>query len=806
MVQTLRRRFFLGCLALTFAYTVSGKLALLLAVPPGYASPIFPPAGIAVAAMLIGGPATLPWTFLGSLSLNIWIGYSAAHSIDVAPVAAAIAIALASTLQAAVGGIALRRAVGYPAPLDNGRDLARFLLSSPVFCLTSATLSMGSLSLLGVVKLPDLLSNWASWWIGDTLGVLVVLPLMLIIAGEPRDLWRRRALPVGVPMVLFFALFASIFVRVSEWEQDRTLLEFRLLSQEIVDKMRAGLEEQEVFLQQLERSFTLRPGLSPSDFRYLVQSLLQRFPLIQAVEWAPRIDATSRSDFETAKRADIPGFEIREVGPSGYPQRAADRAQYFPVTYVEPLRGNEEAVGFDLASDRDRKAAVEAAITTGKLAATAPIRLVQEKGEQSGALLLFPVVGGPNGAGVLLVVHRMGTFLDGLLAPFDAMVAVRLVDLDAAKLIYGGLSPEHTVASYEDIFTFGGRRYSVATVPTASYLERHRRWQSWAVLARGVIGISLLGALLLLGTGYARRVELVVEERTRDLEASNRGLQREIQERQQAEAALRQAQRMEAVGQLTGGIAHDFNNLMTVVSGNAALLSEQASDDAVRKRASAIMRAVERGERLTRQLLAFSRRQVLRPELVDLRQRTSEILEMLGQALRSDIELTIDTPEDLWPVMVDPAELELALLNIGVNARDALPNGGRFHVEARNVSFASSAAASEGLNGDFVMLKLSDTGAGMAPEVRARAFEPYFTTKEVGLGSGLGLSQVYGFAKQSGGAASIDSDIGRGATITLYVPRAGAAPVMSETMGSSPLNRPDNQQNPPQADRIAANE
>jgi signal transduction histidine kinase len=329
-------------------------------------------------------------------------------------------------------------------------------------------------------------------------------------------------------------------------------------------------------------------------------------------------------------------------------------------------------------------------------------------------------------------------------------------------------------------------------MPTASYLDRHRRSQSWAVLASGVIGTGLLGALLLLGTGYARRVEAVVDERTCDLEAINRRLQREIEERQQAEAALRQAQRMEAVGQLTGGIAHDFNNLMTVVSGNAALLSRQASDDTVRNRASAIMRAVERGERLTRQLLAFSRRQVLRPELVDLQQRTSEILELLGQALRSDIELTIDMPEDLWPVTVDPAELELALLNIGVNARDVMPNGGRLRVEARNVSFASGAAASEGLNGDFVMLKLSDTGNGMTPEVRARAFEPYFTTKEVGLGSGLGLSQVYGFAKQSGGTALIDSDIGRGTTITLYVPRAGAAPVMSENIGipTEPAGQP----------------
>jgi signal transduction histidine kinase len=790
MVWTRRRRYFLAYVALTVAYTTSGKLALLLAVSPGYASPVFPPAGIAVAAMLIGGPATLPWTFLGSLLLNIGVPHSGGHQLEATGLAAAAVIAAASMLQAAIGGIALRRAVGYPAPLDNGRDLARFLFLSPIFCLTSATLSVAGLWALDVIELPDLATSWASWWTGDTLGVLLVLPLMLVIAGEPRDLWRRRALPVGAPMLVFFALFVSIFVRVSKWEQDESLLEFRLVSQEIVDKIRTGLEEQEIFLEQLERSFTLRPGLSPLDFQYLVQSLLQRFPLIQAVEWAPRIDATLRPSFEAASRADRPGFEIREAGPSGYPRRAGNRAEYYPVTYVEPLPGNEQAIGFDLTSDHDRKAAVEAAITTGKLAATPPIRLVQEKAQQQGILLIFPVLAQSNGTGVLLVVQRMGTFLDGLLAPFASMVAVRLVDTEASKLIYDSFSPERSGASYEAVFAFGGRRFSVTIAPTAGYLERHHRWQSWTVLMRGVIGTGLLGALLLLGTGHARRVEAVVEERTRALESSNRRLQLEIRERHQAEAALRQAQRMEAIGQLTGGIAHDFNNLLMVVSGNARLLSDHAIDDAVRQRASTILRAAERGERLTRQLLAFSRQQMLRPDSVDLRHRTQEISDLLSQSLRGDIELTIDMPEGLWLVTVDPAEFELALLNIGVNARDAMPNGGRFHVEARNVSFSAGAEASEGLTGEFVMLKLSDSGPGMAPEVRALAFEPYFTTKEVGLGSGLGLSQVYGFAKQSGGTAVIDSEIGSGATITLYLPRAAATAVVPEITGTLTANQP----------------
>ena len=189
----LGRRLLLAYLSSALAYVATGKLALLLAVPPGYASPIFPPAGIAVAGVLIGGRATLPWIFLGSFLLNLWTGYSALHQAAETWLAAAVVIAAASMLQAAIGGTVLQRAIGYPAPLDNGRDLSRFLFLSPVFCLTSATLSLGSLWVLGVVQRPELATSWVSWWVGDTLGVLVIFPLMLVIAGEPRSLWRSRA-------------------------------------------------------------------------------------------------------------------------------------------------------------------------------------------------------------------------------------------------------------------------------------------------------------------------------------------------------------------------------------------------------------------------------------------------------------------------------------------------------------------------------------------------------------------------------------------------------------------------------------
>jgi signal transduction histidine kinase/ActR/RegA family two-component response regulator len=769
---------------LTIAYVLSGRLGLLLAVPPGYASPVFPPAGIAIAAMLIWGRATLPSVILGSFLLNLWVGAGLGQGAGQL-IVVALGIGAASALQAAVGGCVLRRAIGYPAALDAGRQVARFLFLAPLCCLVSATLSLCWLAALGAVGGSSLAVNWVSWWIGDTLGVLVLLPLMFVLAGEPRPLWRSRALPMAVPMLSFFVLFVMIFVRVDEWEKDAALVDFRLLSREVVDEVHTAFDEEDIFLEQLNRSFTGVHPLSRADFHHLVGGLLRRFPAIQAVKWAPRIGDTERPAFEVAQQREMPGFAIRAMIDGQPGNRAGAAPFYYPVTYVEPLAGNRSVVGVDLASDRVRRTAIEEAVASERVTATPPLHLGDGNGKEPGTLLLLPVPGGPDGAGVLLVALRVGTLMNGLLAPIQAAVAVELVDLDAGRPLYGSVGARRIAASYNEPFSFGGRRYDLETEPTAAYLAGHRSWQSWGVLVAGVLSTGLLGALLMLGTGYARRIENVVEVRTRDLAAVNRRLQIEIEERQQAEAALRQAQRMEAIGQLTGGIAHDFNNLLTVVRGNAELLHDGASDETVRRRAAAIARAVERGERLTRQLLAFSRPQTPPQSPLDLRQRTQEIGDLLAQSLRSDIAVDIVMPPDLWPVAVDPAEFDLALLNIAVNARDAMPRGGRFWVTARNATLA--AAPDTGLSGDFVVITLSDTGGGMTADVQARAFEPYFTTKEAGVGSGLGLSQVYGFAKGSGGAATIDSILGAGSMVTLFLPRAAATPAASPGAAADPV-------------------
>jgi signal transduction histidine kinase/CheY-like chemotaxis protein len=269
----------------------------------------------------------------------------------------------------------------------------------------------------------------------------------------------------------------------------------------------------------------------------------------------------------------------------------------------------------------------------------------------------------------------------------------------------------------------------------------------------------------------ARELEDLVAARTRELEAANRELHAQMTERARVEESLRHAQKLEAVGQLTGGVAHDFNNLLMVIAGGLDMIDRQ-SDPVRRQRLLDGMRqAAGRGATLIRQLLAFSRRQPLRPEPLDLGRQIGDMRELLDRSLSGDVDVALEFAPELWPVAVDPGELELAILNLSVNARDAMPAGGTVTIRAENLPGLMDGA----LQGDFVRLSVIDTGTGMPPEVVSRAFEPFFTTKDIGKGSGLGLAQVYGFARQSGGAVRIETAMGRGTAIALLLPRSDGA-------------------------------
>ena len=257
-------------------------------------------------------------------------------------------------------------------------------------------------------------------------------------------------------------------------------------------------------------------------------------------------------------------------------------------------------------------------------------------------------------------------------------------------------------------------------------------------------------------------LEARVQARIADLAEANANLSAEIEQRQKAEAALIQAQKMEAIGQLTGGLAHDFNNLLTAIVGNLDLIRVRSGDARTRRLADSAFRAAERGSKLTAQLLAFSRIQKIATAPIDVNALIDGMNELVSQSIGANIVIKTALDPALPAAMGDINQLELAILNLSINARDAMPNGGTLTI-------------STGLildNPNLVKIAVADTGSGMSPEVKARAFDPFFTTKPTGKGTGLGLSQVYGIAQQIGGAVTLDSELGKGTTVTLLLPRA----------------------------------
>jgi PAS domain S-box-containing protein len=259
---------------------------------------------------------------------------------------------------------------------------------------------------------------------------------------------------------------------------------------------------------------------------------------------------------------------------------------------------------------------------------------------------------------------------------------------------------------------------------------------------------------------------------------------RDITERETMEERLRQSQKMEAVGQLTGGLAHDFNNLLTAVIGNIELLTPRlAGDPAASRFLAAAQRAAENGAKLTEQLLAFSRRQHLQPRAVDLNAVVDGMRELLTRTIGTTIRVNARLARELWPALVDPTQIEVAILNLAINARDAMPLGGTLTIETRNLACGIDPVPAEIGDADCICLSVRDTGTGMTDEVLNAAVEPFFTTKDVGKGSGLGLSQVYGMVRQSNGSMQIESRVNTGTTVHLYLPSAAAPADRAESDG-----------------------
>ncbi|MFQ6404783.1 diguanylate cyclase domain-containing protein [Methylophilus sp. 'Pure River'] len=508
-------------LALVVIYIITGKLGLMLAVPPGYASAIFPPAGIAIAVSYLLGKRIIPAIFAGSLILNLWVDYSTHHHFSQLGLVVALLIAAASSLQARLGGAWLRRNIAFPTTLDAPADVVRFLVSAPLLCLVSASVSVAGLFALGLIDQHSVLASWVSWWVGDFLGLIVMLPLTLVMLGQPRALWRKRLQTVAVPMLLLFALLVAAFVTASKWERKESLTEFDGLASQLSEQLRVRLESQEAVLAQISALFTYQQAdISQADFRNFVKVTLDKYPMIYAIEWVPKIRQVERASFVARMQSEFPGFDIREPDSANQWHTAKVRPYYFPLTYIEPTTAQtQRVVGFDLASLDNRKITILQAFKQNTAVVTAPIQLYLSSGHEAGLLLMYPVHG-YRYDGVVQTVLVNKDFFGALFSRTEALLNVRLVETESQAIVYASVADAQSDVVFSRDFKFGSKHYRLDISPSAQYYAKHRGWQSWSMLAVGIFCIGLVGAILLIGTGYTARVLALVGEKTLALKES----------------------------------------------------------------------------------------------------------------------------------------------------------------------------------------------------------------------------------------------------------------------------------------------
>ena len=551
-------------IAIAAAYYAVGRLSLLLAIPPGYATAVWPASGIALAATLLRGYRVWPGILLGSFLINVWTSLDTGSATSIfKSIFLVVSIGAGASLQAIVGALLMSRFVRHPTALIGEKDVFKFLLlGGPISCLVNATWGVTSLLLAGVIQPADYLLHWWTWWLGDTIGVIAFTPLVLIWAAKPQGASLRRQISVSLPVCLTFALVVLCFVYTSAWERNRIAAEFERRTDKVFQELEDNFDNYIDALHSIESFFGSSVNVGRQEFKSFVSRWFLRHRGIQALSWNPRVLDSERTAYEqAARRNGFTNFQITEQNGQGELARAAPRAEYAPVYYLEPYVGNESALGFDVASDPVRREALNQARDTGKPRATDATTLVQDAELKPGFLVFLPIYrnGLPQktpeerrrnlqgyATGAFRIDDLIKTSLNGE-EPKD--VEIRLYDdTDGGKrrLLYdhrsqalGSKDPpvetdtvmKPAVLQRVIPFEMAGRRWIIQFAPTKEYLAAQRSWQVWSVLAGGLLFSGLLGAFLLMVTGRAA-----------ELQAINRDLQKEITDRKSAEEALRKSE------------------------------------------------------------------------------------------------------------------------------------------------------------------------------------------------------------------------------------------------------------------------
>lgn len=589
-------------LLLTLVYALTGWFSLAVTVPPGYAAPVFPPAGLALAALLVFGTRAWPAIFLGSLAIQ-------AAVLDGGPVTrpdllSSLAVALAVSLQAVLGAALARRLVGYPCLLDSPRSIVRFLvLVAPLSSLVAPCIAIPALYAAGRIVAGELAFNWWNWWVGDTLGVLIVAPLMFALFGQPAEDWRPRRLGVAVPLAVALLLLAFGFRQVLLWESARVQAQFDRDARQLATQLEKRLSTQLDVLISIERLIVASEDVTAAEFQQFVQPWLRRHPDAVNFTWSPLVPDAARTEFEASVHAGgEPGFRIRRQSATGHVLRAAPAAEYLPVLYVAPAADATRVLGLDALGLPATARAIAATREHGQPVATEGFLVAAERAGKHG-IVVFLAVRAPQGdgstrlRGVVASALRMDDVLsmltrdagrrgiDACLVEVDQADGRRHRLAGAAGCAADGwlAGPVHRAFPID----FAGRKWSLDTRASDAYLAEMRSWSAWATLAVAPFAVGLLGAFLLVSSGQHRRIALLVEQRTRELAEAQRLARMGSWELPAGEDLLRRSAELDALLALPAGRALTLDDLtQQVVPRDRAALADAL--DTVRRAAARI--------------------------------------------------------------------------------------------------------------------------------------------------------------------------------------------------------------------------
>jgi PAS domain S-box-containing protein len=816
-------------------YFVLAKVSSTLASINSGAFPIWPPAGFGLAVVLLSGLRVWPAIFAAALAAGAPTDITDATLADSILISSAIAVG--NTLEALVGGYLINIWSDGRRTFDAPTGIAKFAsVSLGPGTMIGAAVAVGSVCLAGYADWTNFVSLWVTWWLRDLAGALVIAPVIVLWALSDLQTFKLdKILASGIAasvvgLVAFSPLIEQTAIRSSLgflavlpllWaalrcgQRDTATAALVLSCFAVWGTLAgggpfAGTTPNESFLLlitfmistsilslALSADVTVRERVE-AKLRQQEQNLRSLFS--QAIVGIAQVDTTGRFRLVNSRFCEIvqrPAAELLQV-------RMQDLTDPDDRSHLLDLIGHAIRTegGFIIESKHVRpdgshlwvRSNISALIDQGgvvrhlmAIAEDITARRCAEEDLQRAYEDLQKTLHKERRKAQEALMESEWRFRLVIQGVTD--YTIFMLDPDGYITNWNvGAQRIHQYAAAEIIGQHFGRFYVE---------EEQQRGEP----ARALQVAAYEGKYVIEGWRVRRDESQfwasVVIEAIRDEAGTLVGfvkITRDITERREAQASLQraqeqlaQSQKMEALGQLTGSIAHDFNNLLMIVSGHAQLLRRRLTDPKHLQAIDAVNTAANRGESLTRQLLAFSRRQPLNPVVADLKERVEAVHEMLVGSLRGNVQLKGDIPADVWPVEVDIAELELALVNIAVNARDAMPGGGSITLSARNVTLKKSDGVDQ-LEGDFVALAMTDTGVGIAPDVLPRIFEPFFTTKALGKGTGLGLAQVYGFSHQSGGSVVATSTVGSGTAITIYLPRKHAALIKAaEASPAQPL-------------------